>query len=349
MALQHLIVHKLLRKANSEPSELRLCEEEWPLDESRISCFREVKQATLARAGKEYGSLTESHDGYQLIKQLVAEDLNFVEFSHKYCSLFKQHLDESEVSLDEHLLFATETLEKDHILHCYFLAQDTHYFVDNDLQLSASTALNTQPKFGFQVKLNELLSEDSEQQQRAVTLLRARGDKACNDLLHRSIGFGDKKDIASETESLLQSVNQYTRSLPEEIAHFAKREVVNYCLEQEKTGDPVVIRDLSHSLAQQIDENQASFSKNSSEPYTPPPRFDNFVLENNQDIKNEIIADKNKLKNFVRISGRNEQLSMSFSSSCLGDSVVYDPNTDSLTVTAIPSSLKSRLIKLIQQ
>jgi nucleoid-associated protein len=36
---------------------------------------------------------------------------------------------------------------------------------------------------------------------------------------------------------------------------------------------------------------------------------------------------------------------MSFSSSCLGDTIVYDPATDSLTIRNIPTGLKARLAK----
>jgi len=51
----------------------------------------------------------------------------------------------------------------------------------------------------------------------------------------------------------------------------------------------------------------------------------------------------------VRLSGRNDQLSMSFSADCLGESIVYDKNTDSLVISNIPGPLKLKLIKHLQE
>ena len=79
------------------------------------------------------------------------------------------------------------------------------------------------------------------------------------------------------------------------------------------------------------------------------PVFSDFVSTTHPSAKPEIITDTSKLRQFVRLSGRNNQLSMSFASSCLGDSIVYDPSTDSLTIKDIPPRLKARLIKLAQE
>jgi Nucleoid-associated protein len=51
----------------------------------------------------------------------------------------------------------------------------------------------------------------------------------------------------------------------------------------------------------------------------------------------------------VRISGRDELMSMSFASDCLGETIVYDAETDSLTIRKIPSALKARLMKHLRE
>ena len=77
--------------------------------------------------------------------------------------------------------------------------------------------------------------------------------------------------------------------------------------------------------------------------------FASYVEAQQPALKREIIPDSSQIRNFVRISGRNELLSMSFASNCLGESVVYDSDADCLTIKSIPSSLKSKLIKHLKE
>jgi nucleoid-associated protein len=79
------------------------------------------------------------------------------------------------------------------------------------------------------------------------------------------------------------------------------------------------------------------------------PHFAHFARTTQPEAKNEWIPDKAQLKNYVRISGRDEQMSMSFASACLGDTVVYDTNSDSLIIKNIPASLKAKLMEHLKK
>ena len=348
MALKHIIAHEIHSPSGGGTPVVSLRETPWPINDAALVCFNAVKKGSLSRSNKDYGGLDQSHAFAVLASKLDGDEIEFQTFSTESVSLFKRSLEESELSIRYHILFALESLESGKVLHGYFLEQNEAYYIDTKLDIEPSLSLDTAIKFGFKINMAELLDTESENHNRAVTLFRFRGDKAVNQFLEKSIGFGDKQDIASETDALLETVSQYTRDLPDDVASFTKSQVVNYCLDQDKSGEKVALKSLSNNLAEQLDAHQDSFASSSERSYTPPPRFDNFALENNKDLNHELIADKNKLKNFMRISGRNEQISMSFSSNCLGDSIVYDPSSDSLTVKNIPSSLKARLIKLIQ-
>lgn len=345
MALNTILAHRIERATTSIASTVIFSENEWPQTEASDACFRELKQASLKRSGKDYGCLKADHSFRKAVTELHEENINLHGFSELALAELKTHLDDSETCMYHHVIVADETLENTRVVHLYFLEQENAHFIDGHLALEQTPVLNTAIKFGLKINLGELFSDNEDEQKRAVTLFKNRSDKLINAVLESASGFGDKKDVGSDTEVLLETVSNYTKAMPNDVASFAQHQVVNYCLEQEKSGEPVAIKSLSNELAKQFDDHQESFSSGS---YTPPPKFENFVSENEPKIKNELIADKNKLKNFIRISGRNEQMSMSFSSSCLGDSVVYDPSTDSLIVKSIPSSLKARLIKVVQ-
>lgn len=348
MALNSILAHRIDRATTSIASTVIFSDAEWQQTETSDACFRELKQTSLKRSGKEYGCLRDDHPFKQALTELYNENITLHRFSELALTEFKTHLDNSEACINHHIVIADEALESARIMHLYFLKQEPAHLINTHLALEQTPVLNTTIQFGLKINISELLSNDEEAQKRSVTLYKNRSDKILNTFLEQTTGFGDKKDIASDTEALLETVNHYTKTMPNDVASFTQHQVVNYCLEQEKSGEPVAIKALSNELAKQFDDHQQSFSTADSGSYTPPPKFENFVSENQPEIKKELIADKNKLKNFIRISGRNEQMSMSFSSSCLGDSVVYDPSTDSLIVKSIPSSLKARLIKVVQ-
>lgn len=347
MALTNILAHRLTQTLGASHLEAKACADTWPTDEGAQACFKDLKQNGLRRAAKDYGSITDTHAFRQIIDRLIESELGFYDFSVACLENFKTLLKESELEFDYHLIMAYERLENANVLHICFVEQRPSSFINASLNLEQNLTLDSNIKFGAKINLTELVSEIEETRSRSVTLFRTRGEKGINAFLENAIGFGNKQDIGSETETLLKSVNEYANTLPADQAAFAKNQVVEYCLEQEQDGQPIGIKALSGELQKQFESHRDSFIDSSSGGYTPPPKFANFALESNSELKKEIIADKNRLKNYVRISGRNEQLSMSFSSSCLGESIVYDAASDSLTVKAIPASLKARLTKII--
>lgn len=346
-------------QAGEPPASVSVTESSWPNDADSERCFKSLKQTSLRRGAKDYASLREGDFKLLLTPLFAAAEDHTLEaafkvFTSQLAERIKTSLSDSGARLNTHLITALERLEAGLIVHLYAAEQTDAQYIDAEQRLAETSVLNTQTiTFGMKINLSDAFSEDNQKADHACILFRPRGDKPCNDFLEKLADIGDKKDIASETEALLQTVTEYTESMPDDLATFTRNEVVNYCLEHEKSGEPVVISELSNSLAKQFQGNDNGFEASTDSAYTPPKKFENFILESSTSddtpkLKSELIPDKSKLRNFIRISGRNEQLSMSFSSSCLGEAVVYDAQTDSLIIKSIPSSLKARLIKHVQ-
>jgi nucleoid-associated protein len=73
------------------------------------------------------------------------------------------------------------------------------------------------------------------------------------------------------------------------------------------------------------------------------------VESSKPDLKPDFIPHAGQIRSYVRISGRNDSLSMSFASECLGREIEYDAEKDVLTITNLPPSLKARLIKHLKE
>ena len=352
MALVHMIAHQLQRANPEAQASVKLRETCLPQDGRVEECFRELKHCVMRRFSKDYGRFSDDHGAHPLsswLGQYVEEKLSFESVTQKAMQHFKQELDKTEVVTDGFLFFAYEKMEFETLLHIFFVQHNTGQYIDGDAELNESFYLDTgNICLAAKVNITDWQSGDAHRSSNALMLLRWRGEKELTDVFANGIGFAEKVDLSADTEAFLEVVSEYTQDLPDNIAHHTKKQVVDYCLEQDKIGKPVVIEELSTQLT----DNPAPVIEkiNGEETVTTPklPDFAAFVSETKPAAKPELIPDKTQLRQYVRLSGRDNRLSMSFSSSCLGDTITYDPSSESLTIKNIPPSLKSRLAKYLQ-
>lgn len=345
MPLKNIIAHRIYRNQPLDEAQIQARSEEWPQNGIIEELFRECKSNLIKRSGKEYGRLNHAadHPMAPWIEEFKNERTGFTSLSKNVADLFKLAMDKNEETIEGFLLFAFEEIETSEQLYVFFIQNNTGLYIDANIEISDALILDVAGvRLACKINISDLFGDDLNKRDNAVTLLRWRGEKELSDAFAEMTGFSDKLDVSAETEAFLEVVNEYTKELPEEVASHTKAHVVEYCLQQDSAGKPVVIEELATSLQSQPEVK-------TEKPYTTPPNFSKFIAEKKPESKPEIIPDKTQIRNYVRISGRNELLSMSFASRCLGDTVVYDPETDSLTIKNIPSSLKSRLKKHIAE
>lgn len=330
MAISHLIAHRIQRPSPTATTTLQLRDNEIALDGKIDECARELKLTFIKKLSKVHGrfsSDTASHPLSNWIAECIDEKMGFVSLTHKAMQHFKVELDKTEVPLDAFVFFVQESFEHTDEMHMYVVDHCHGQYLDGELNISDSLHLDTSGvKLAAKINLREWQGEDKHLNY--LSLLIWRGEKDLSDAFVNFMGFTDKADTKVETETFLDAVESYTRNMPEDAAIETREKVVNYCLDQDKSGKRVVISELSH----QVNEEESD-------------HFEKFVFEAKPEIKPELIPDRAQLRQYIRISGRNELLSMSFDSKCLGEAIVYDPENDSLTINKIPNALKSRLLK----
>ena len=80
-----------------------------------------------------------------------------------------------------------------------------------------------------------------------------------------------------------------------------------------------------------------------------PTEFVNFVSENQQAPKVEMYTDRGSLKRYIRFFGRDKDMSISFSADMVGQDIIYDEHSGTLTIKRIPKSLKQQLKRSKQE
>jgi len=333
MAISNCITHRISRQGTETPVELQLREQVMAVNGRLDELVRELKHAYVGKAGKLYGQFNTDLDKChvsQWLRECSEEKLSFERFTIKATEALKTLLEDTDLVPDAHILFAMENLADTDVLYVFVIQHNEGVYLDGDLLLQSSHFLDVSGVLlGAKIDMTAWLQEGDASY---LSMLRARGDKDFTDLFGNWLGFADQRDIAAETSTFLETVTAYSDTLETEAAQVYRNQVVDYCLEQDKRGEPVVIRELSEHVNTE-----------------KPEAFQSFVSKRQEEPKAELIPDRRQLKQFVRLSGRNEQLSMSFAADCLGESIVYDKNTDSLVITNIPGPLKLKLIKHLQE
>ncbi|WP_053979576.1 nucleoid-associated protein [Marinagarivorans algicola] len=329
MAFTSIITHRLLRTSPDAQVTKTLCEQLWPLNGKTEDCVRSLKHAWLKRGGKVYGRFSDDAGANPLpawLKGWQNKSQTFVALSKQWIQQAEVLLAATENVLDVYCVFALEQLEAGDRLWLFLTGHEPAFAINGDLQLDESHYLDVSRfLMAANINLTEWQAGDSA---KYLTLVRAAGEKELSEWFMSVVGFTDKLDTAKQTEQLLAVVEDYAQKLPAEQAEQTREKVVEYCLEQSKAGESVALAALSSSV-------------------TPEgaPEFKAFADAHDAKPAADLVPHAGQLRQYVRISGRNEQMSMSFSSGCLGEAVIYDAQSDSLTIHNIPPALKSRLLK----
>lgn len=328
MTIASVIAHRLIKSAPSSACEIKLRSETLPLNGKTEELCRELKNSFVRKAGKMYGCISDNsaeHPIKPLLLEYLEDKINFASLCAKLLTQLKLHIDQGETTIDSHVIFFFEKIEAGDAFYMILLDHDSGLYLDGELSLCDARFLDTTNlNLAAKIKIPELLQN---QQQNYLSLLRWRGEKELSDAFAETVGFANQIDIAADTSQFLELVTHYTQDLPDDEAKETRQQVVEYCLDQDKSGHPVVFKELSQKIS-----------------HNNKPAFEEYVSKVQPQVRAELIPDKTQLRNYVRISGRNEQLSMSFASACLGNTVVYDPETDSITIRDIPPGLKSKLV-----
>lgn len=329
MSLNHCILHKIERTAPGGDITLALKADENNSSGPIFSLFEQLKHSFQRSSQKQFGHFDPNLEDNPLpawIKQQQEDKIAFHSFSQRYVEDLKIKLDDSEDAFSAHILVAQETIMEQSMLYIFWINHVESIYIDSNMEVANTRYIDTK-KISFAIKLDleEWLEQNSP---KYLSMITSRGDKVITDAFSRSIGFGSGVDTVKETTSFLAIVDQYTETLPEEKAVETKTKVLDYCVEQDKRGEPVVFEEIS----QQINE-------------AAPLEFSSFVSDQQETPSPTLNTDRGSLKRYMRFFGRDKNISISFSSDLFGEHIRFEPESGRLTISAVPKSLKQQLIK----
>lgn len=334
MAVTDFITHKFSRQAGAD-TRLTLRDSAVPSSEYLDMFCSELKLSFQRRAGREYGCFVENEEGKvailpEKLKALKSGDANFVATSVQWMYALKTAMDEADIEMHGHVVFMQEEHMGDEVFYIFVVSYKESLLINNDLNVEQISYVD----FGttmMAAKVELSLWEVSESNRSYLTLGVPRSSNPWVDTFRALCGFSSTIDKKAETEQFLQSVSTFSMDIPEESINEFHTKVVDFCLDQDKQGEPVEYAALSEAVAAEVSGVDAS-------------KFEKTLEESRSDASNKVHLDRAGLKKYRRFTGREKDLTVSFSADQLVDRVRYDAEKDVLTIRNLPKTLREQLL-----
>lgn len=325
MTLKYSCIHKICRDSPTTNVTHQVAAHNANNDSTHQALFDQLKRAFHVHARKQYGYFDPERADNPLTGWLSALTQNAITFEQFNQSIGKQiqQLFDSIEELFEHYLWIIYQPGAE-FSHCYLflLNHEPAHQVANDLAVEESFCVNPSSlRYAAKIDLMEWEQGQSKTYWSFLTPKTPAPIKLAFDGL---IGYVEGINRAAQTDEFIQIVDQYADRLPPEDAKQYKNRVVDFCMDPQRQGDPVEI----HTLSQFVDEQS-------------PEAFMEFAQDRAEDVI--LFPDRNRLKRYARFFGRDQHVNISFAAEMFGNEVIYDESSDTLTIRAIPQSLRRQL------
>lgn len=327
MALEQIVLVKLKRSEFAGPITLDKRSSLNENDGAIYSLFETAKQQLNRSAQKRFGFFDEAAEHKQfigLLNSLENNSIDFLSFANKSAEQLQVQMETADTPFTAAFIFAQESLLGQNYLYLLWLPTTDIIQTGPDLAPYNSEQIDAAKlPFALRIHLDGLKEKSSP---KYLTQITSRGSKDLTDAFNRFSNFTEGVDLKQQTTEFLSIVDKFSEDLPEEKSKQVKTQIIDYCVEKDKIGEPVLLEDIST----QLDQHE-------------PKKFTSFVTGEQKTPELEILTDRSSLKKYMRYSGRDNTLSISFSAERYGEDITYDPTTGSLNIHQLPKSLKVQL------
>ncbi|SEK37408.1 nucleoid-associated protein [Atopomonas hussainii] len=330
MPILHCTVHRIDKKPDGQPAQLHLRDGELPGSQALENLLADLNDSYNAKPNKAWGYFHEESGAYPFSGWLTAylnEESDFPRFTGKACEQLKTLMEESNLAVGGHVLFAHYRQGMTDYLVIALLHHSDGVTVTESLEVAPARHLDLgQLHLAARINLSEWRQNQKSKQY--ISFIRGRNGKKVSDYFRDFIGCQEGVDAPEETRTLLKAFSDYVEeeALDTDSSREKTKTLVDYAQSQNRQGQPVTLDELSGLL----DESQ-------------PRAFYDYIRNKDYGLSAEIPADKRTLQQFRRFTGRAQGLSISFEAHLLGEMIEFDEESDRLIIRGVPSQLRDQL------
>ncbi len=334
--VKHSIIHQFY--TNDGQIGLRVAPATLAIDDEVSLLLTELTDVYNAKPSKGYARfLTEDDDAdeHQLsdfphfLKDWRAGELEFVDFSQKGAQILHQQLQHYGILEPGFLLFASYTDRGQDYLVVAFLPSKDGVMIAADLSVDRSSQLDiSKVQLAAMINLTEWVEEPDSLTY--ISFIKGRVGRKISDFFLDFLGCAEGVNAKKQSQQLVESVHSFVQEaqIEPEQANELRKSVYEICDNQWQQGEPVRVKDLSEQLQEQVPTERS---------------FADFAGSQEQALPEEFLTDRTTMRKLVKFQGQGGGLSVGFDQGLLGERVVYDPQTDKLTIHGTPPNLRDQL------
>lgn len=345
MIIRDIVVHLIEKQADTGPSNLSLSQDSIAESPALEHFLEELNKVYNGKPSKVFGSFinpqsiqsAESSEDdnpasetscKELLSRYLKEDIKFVDYTHQSMNLLKHYIDQASKATGGYMVFVHYTLFGSDFMMIVMLNNVAGIAVNNDLGISNIDYLDIS-KLHLAARIDLTLWQEDPKSGRYISMIRGKESNKLSEYYRKFIGSDETINSKHETSELLTAVSQYCEDNIEDGEQKSefKKKSADFCLEQADKGQNVVLKDFSGYVADSAVDD-----------------FMNYIKSEQFELNNEISPNKTVIRSFNKISGRNQQVSITINEEALGDTVIYDAENDTLTFSDLPASLKTQLL-----
>lgn len=330
MPIRHAVMHFIDKKPDGSPAALHMASTSLPESGAIENLVHDVNDGYNAKTGKAWGFFHGESGAYPLsgwLAKVVSGDMQFLDFTRTAVEHLTRLMEESNLAVGGHVLFALYQQGMTDYLTIAILSQAETISVADDLTVAVSRHLDTSAlHFAARINLSEWKHNPASRQY--ISFIKSKNGRKASDYFRDFIGCQEGIDSPGETRTLLKAFTDFVKSenLPSDAASEKSQNLVAYAQAQGKIGDPISLDELSEVL----DEDR-------------PKTFAEFIRAGDYGISEAFAADKRTINQYRRYTGRAEGMSISFEAHLLGERVEFDQASASLTIKNLPAQLVGQL------
>ena len=333
MPIRHSIIHQIDKKPDGSPAVLHISSTELVESQATENLLQDLNEAYNSKTGKGWGLFHAQSGAYPLSGwlQTYIEGGDFTAFSHIAVEHLTKLMEESNLSVGGHVLFAHYQQGMTDYLVVALLQHSEGVTVNADLSVTPSKHLDFGSiNLAARINISEWRSNPKSRQY--ISYLKGSKGRKATDYFRDFIGCQEGVDGPGETRTLLKAFSDFVTAVDmhEDSAREKTHALVSYSMAQAKIGESITLDELSEL----IDEDR-------------PAAFYDFIRNKDYGLSPEIPADKRTLNQFRRFTGRAEGLSISFEQHLLGSQIEFDKEAGTLILHGLPTQLTDQLKRAV--
>lgn len=286
----------------------------------------QLHQAYQSKA-KAYGVFQSESVFAQQLNRLLEQENDFLPFSHQCAKILATELAKYPFASGGTFILCRYNFLATDYLFIALIDHRSSMLVDEQLEVRRTEYLDiTQYDIACRINLTEL--KINAQSNRYLTFVKGRVGRKIADFFMDFLGAEEGFNPQVQNQTLLQAVSDYCEQgeLNSSQTQAVKKQVFDYCKGQINNGEEIELNALSDAMPTLNEVDFAQFTQNQEyglEESIPPMR--------------------NALKTLTKYSGSGKGVTLSFDAELLGQRIIWDELSDSLTIKGLPANLRDQL------